>query len=145
MRESKRNKSPAGPAAKYSRPAAPKRSSQPSKFPSACAPCSKATAASEHTSNPHGRIARPALADIRWREEFRAAQSIREFETPARKTPSNKSAPAPAGKSSAEAIGLARLAPNQTAIAKPKQVPIHSSEVIIAASLWRVDFSPRHP
>jgi hypothetical protein len=73
------------------------------------------------------------LGGIRLREEFRAAQSTREFDEAARKTLNNKSAPAPSRKSSGGAVGLKRRAPDQTTNAKRTQVTSGSSAAIITA------------
>src|SRR5258708_2841520 len=135
--ESKRNKWQACRVARNSKPATPRRSFPPSKFPRACAARRKSIAASGHTNNPHSRIARPMLAGIHQREEFHAAQSIREFERSARKMPSNKSVPARAEKSNGEAGGRKRRDPDQIASAKRMQVTSHSSTDIIAAQFLR--------
>src|SRR5260370_5175928 len=73
------------------------------------------------------------LGGIRLREEFRAAQSTREFESSMRKRRNNKSAPAPARKSSGEAGRPKRHAPDQTPIAIRTHVTSGSSAAIITA------------
>src|SRR5260370_19210579 len=116
--ESKRSKWQACRVARNSKPAARRRQFPPSNFRRACAGRWKSIAASAHTNNPRGRIAPPMRAGIHQREEFHAAQSIREFERSARKMPSNKSAPASAEKSNEEAGGRKRRDPDQIASAK---------------------------